>query len=83
MENEPVSFYNPDYKRTYYLYQNSVRLNDGKRYTTYYFSKLKAKGALEKIPDGWEAVISPRSRMFFLRKCGGKNCNKKHIKKVS
>jgi len=70
--NEPIAIRNEAYGYDYYLYENNVTLKNGWTGKTYYFSKNKRKGALTAIPEGYEVVESPVSKMFFVRKKGVK-----------
>lgn len=79
--NEPVSFHNDAYENDYYLYENNVTLKNGWKGKTYYFSKEKKRTALKSVPEGYEVVEGPVSKMFFLRKKGVKG-RKKYVKVI-
>jgi YHS domain-containing protein len=80
INKEPFSVHNDAYENTYYLYENNVRLRNGWTGKTYYFSKEKNMKALLELPEGYEVVEGPISKMFFLRKKGPKT--KKHVKVI-
>jgi len=78
---EPLEIYNEYYDQKYYLYSKVVNFKYNVKPKIYYFSKLKTKDALTEVPDGYEIVVGPNSKMFFLRKKRPKDY-KPHVKVI-
>ena len=54
---------------TYHLHSNDVTLRGGKQQTIYYFAReVKAKDALDAMPEGRKVVENKRTGLPMLKK---------------
>ncbi|MHB8055150.1 MAG: hypothetical protein ACYDH3_07890 [Candidatus Aminicenantales bacterium] len=53
---------------SYFLHSKNVTLKGGRKQMIYYFGKQIKEGALDAVPEGYQAVETPKTGMPILKK---------------
>ncbi len=55
--------------KTYFLHSKGVTLRgNGKQQTIYYFAGVARNNAVDRLPDGYQVIESPRTGLPILKK---------------